>query len=256
MQIQRIAPNIEGMSAVYERLLAALGSRDFGPAVRDAVAELAGGARRLYLYEARGKQETQLHFFDCEPRIETQFTNYSRMYLQLDPLAEAFRATPRLNDMAMQRVVPSDIASASFRRVFFDEPQIVERLSIVQRGADSWRGINLARHAGQGRFSDVELTVLVRLAGMILPMLPFNRPQRAVRRKLSAGQAEARFAALYPALPKREREVCARAAMGMSVEATALDLGIAKTSVLTYRQRAYRRLDVGSPVELGALIAQ
>lgn len=37
------------------------------------------------------------------------------------------------------------------------------------------------------------------------------------------------------------RQVCARAALGMSVEATALELGIGKTSVLTYRQRAYQR---------------
>ena len=40
----------------------------------------------------------------------------------------------------------------------------------------------------------------------------------------------------------------------MSVEATALDLGIGKTSVLTYRQRAYQRLKVTSPFELCALV--
>ena len=40
----------------------------------------------------------------------------------------------------------------------------------------------------------------------------------------------------------------------MSVEATARELGIAKTSVLTYRQRAYQRLGVASPFELCALV--
>jgi DNA-binding CsgD family transcriptional regulator len=55
-------------------------------------------------------------------------------------------------------------------------------------------------------------------------------------------------------LTQRERQVCARAASGMSVEATAVDLGIAKTSVLTYRQRAYQRLAVTSPVALRALV--
>ena len=42
----------------------------------------------------------------------------------------------------------------------------------------------------------------------------------------------------------------------MSVEATAADLGIAKTSVLTYRQRAYQRLAVTSPVALRALVTE
>lgn len=256
LEVRRIEPHSEGIGAAYESLLAALGTQDFGPAVRDTVERLAGGARRLYLYEARGRRDTQLHYFACEPGIETRFSAYSQMYLELDPLAEAFRATPRPGDMAIQRIGPADIASASFRRAFFDQPGIVERLSIVQRGADSWRGINLARHASQGRFSDAELDLLVALAGFVLPMLPFNRAQRPPGRALSAGQVEARFSALYPALPRREREVCARAALGMSVEATALDLGIGKTSVLTYRQRAYRRLGVGNPVELGALVAR
>ena len=40
----------------------------------------------------------------------------------------------------------------------------------------------------------------------------------------------------------------------MSVAATADDLGIAPSSVLTYRQRAYQRLKVASPVELRTLI--
>ena len=41
-----------------------------------------------------------------------------------------------------------------------------------------------------------------------------------------------------------------------SVAETALGLGIAKTSVLTYRQRAYQRLGVTSPIALCALVTQ
>jgi DNA-binding CsgD family transcriptional regulator len=67
-------------------------------------------------------------------------------------------------------------------------------------------------------------------------------------------QLEDRFASRFARLTLRERQVCARAAIGMSVEATALDLDIAKTSVLTYRRRAYQRLGVTSPFELCALV--
>jgi len=41
----------------------------------------------------------------------------------------------------------------------------------------------------------------------------------------------------------------------MSVEATALELGIAKTSAVTLRQRAYRRLGAASSRELLWLVA-
>jgi len=68
-------------------------------------------------------------------------------------------------------------------------------------------------------------------------------------------QLEERFAERHAELTLRQRQVCARAAVGMTVEATALDLGIAKTSVLTYRKRAYQRLGVTSSIELCALVS-
>jgi len=58
------------------------------------------------------------------------------------------------------------------------------------------------------------------------------------------------------AMPIRTGAMTARAAMGVSVDATARDIGVAKSSVLTYRQRAYQRPSVRSPVELSALVAQ
>ena len=48
-ETRRIAPHVEGMATAYEALLATIGSEDFGPAVRDAVAGMGGGVRRIYL---------------------------------------------------------------------------------------------------------------------------------------------------------------------------------------------------------------
>ena len=87
-----------------------------------------------------------------------------------------------------------------------------------------------------------------------LPMLPLNR-RRAEALAPSVGQIEDRLHNLCPALTRRESEVCARAAIGMSVEATALDLDIARTSVMTYRKRGYQRLGISSVRELCALVA-
>ena len=115
--------------------------------------------------------------------------------------------------------------------------------------------MNIARHSTDGPCSDGELSSLIGLACLVLPMLPLNRSRKAAVWPVSVTQLETRFAERHPRLTARELQVCARAAMGMSVEATALDLGIGKTSVLTYRQRAYQRLCVASPFELCALVA-
>ena len=241
-------------AAVYERLLGAIGTEDFGTTVRDSVLSLTAGARRIYLFEATSREDSSLQYFFGEPGLVELFPAYRKWYLPLDPVCDAYRAAPACTDVAMLRIRPCDIDSPGFRRRIFDTPGIIERVSVIQRGADSWRVMNVARHASDGKFSDDEMGSLVSLACLVLPMLPLNRERRVAPVPLSVPQIEERFAKQYDCLTARERQVCARAAIGMTVEATALDLGIAKTSVLTYRQRAYQRLGVTSPIELCTLV--
>jgi DNA-binding CsgD family transcriptional regulator len=244
------------IGGAYEKLLAAIGTHEFGATVRDAVLAMTAGARRVYLFEATSRENTTLQYSFCEPEVADLFPTYTRWYLRRDPMGDAFAAAPRYSDVALQRVCPADIATPSFRRVFFDDAGIVERISVIQRGHDAWRGINVARHTSDGRCSDEELGSLIGLACLVLPMLPLNRRREPAARPLTVVDLERRFGERCARLTGREREVCARAASGMSVEATARDLGIAKTSVLTYRQRAYQRLGVASSCALRALVTQ
>jgi DNA-binding CsgD family transcriptional regulator len=244
----------QSIGPVYERLLAAIGTEEFGSTVRDSILQVTGGARRIYLFEATGRIENTLQYYSCEPGLVELLPLYNKSYLPLDPVCDAYRAASEFSDTVFQRILPGDIASTGFRRRFFDEPGIIERISIVQRGADAWRVITVARHRSDGYFADQELNALVNLACLALPMLPLNRRKPSQVQQLTVDQLESRFGARFAGLTMRERQVCARAAIGMTVEATALDLGIAKTSVLTYRQRAYQRLSVTSPYQLCTLV--
>ncbi len=239
----------------YERLVRAIGTAEFGATVRHCVGTLTSGARRLYLFEVAGGGEDALRYHHCERHIAGLLPAYSLIYKQLDPIGELYPAARRRGDMVVQRVRPFDIGSAEFRRRFFDEPGIIERISLVERDANGWRGLNVARHNSQGFFSERELDALAGLARLALPMLPLAGPSGSVEATITAAQLEERFGRRWPALTLRERQVCARAAIGLSVEATAIELGIAKTSVVTFRQRAYRRLGVTSPFELCGLVA-
>ncbi|MEO8307382.1 MAG: helix-turn-helix transcriptional regulator [Pseudomonadota bacterium] len=241
-------------AALYERLLRTVGSEEFGSTVRDSVIAVTSGARRIYLFEATGGGDSTLHYHFGEPGLADIFPDYRKWYLRLDPVGEAYRAAPLESDVALQRVRPLHITSTEFRRRIFDDAGIVERVSIVQRGPDAWRGINIARHVSDGCFKDDEITALTGLACLVLPMLTLNRERKAAAAQLTFEQLEDRFATRFTVLTPRERQVCARAAVGMSVAATALELGIARTSVLTYRRRAYERLHVTSPYELCALV--
>jgi DNA-binding CsgD family transcriptional regulator len=242
------------IGAQYEKLLAAIGTPAFGGTVRETLRTATAGAQRLYLFEATSSDHSDLQYAFCEDDVRALFALYCKLYLPLDPVRDAYRATPRVSDVVLQRVRPRDIASPGFRRRFFDEPGIVERVSVVQRGSDSWRAMSVARHRSDGCFSDIEIDTIVGLACLALPMLPLNRTRSRKADRLSVEQLEERFADYCPPLTRRERQVCARAAIGMTVEATALDLGIAASSVLTYRRRAYQRLEITSPFELCALV--
>ena len=241
-------------TTAYERLLVALGTEDFGATVRDCIQQQTAGARRVFLFEASDRAHSTLQYCSVEPALGPLLPAYVERFLPIDPVWQAYGAAPSERDMALLRVRPADIASASFRRQFFDQPGIVERVSVIQRGRNEWRVLNVSRHHSHGFFSDTELQALVGLASLALPMLPHNRASRVTTPQLTVAQLEERFASRFGTLTQREREVCARAAIGMSVEATALDLRIAKTSVLTYRRRAYQRLSVTSPYELCSLV--
>lgn len=243
-----------GSSGAYERLLRAIGTEEFGSTVRDSVLSVIKGARRIYLFEATGREDPSLQYYCGEPGLVDLFPVYRKSYLRLDPVSEAYRAATQLNNVVLQRVRPAHIDSQGFRRHVFEDAGIVERISVIQRGADSWRVMSVARHVSTGCFSDTEISSLIGMACLVLPMLPLNRNQPPEPRRLSLSQMEERFANRFRELPSREREVCARAAAGMGVEATARDLGIARSSVLTYRRRAYQRLGVKSPVELCSLV--
>jgi DNA-binding CsgD family transcriptional regulator len=241
-------------SHTYERLLASLGTAAFGGVVREAVQAQTAGLRRLYLFEATARDRSTLLYSSVEASIVPLLPAYRRCYQPVDPLGDVFAAAPLPGDMAMQRVEPADISSSAFRRQFFEATGIVERIAIIQRGHDGWRGLNIARHRSSGKCSDDELTALIGLACLVLPMLPVNRQRRAPDVAPGIAELEQRLARRCAGLTPRERQVCARACAGLSIDATAQELGIGRTSVVTYRQRAYLRLGVSNTLALRALV--
>lgn len=242
------------LGASYEGLIEGVRSGRFGGAVRQAIDAHTRGARRVYLYDAKSGNESRLRYHSCEPGIVAMFPLYDGYYRRFDPVCDAYDAAPTAGDAVMQRVRPTDIVSADFRRRFFDDADIIERVSVIQRHAGGWRAMNIARHRSEGYFADIELANIVGLACLALPMLALDRQQPDSRNSLTVEKLEERFELAYPQLPPRERQVCARAAIGMSVEGTALDLDIGQASVMTYRKRAYGRLGVTSPFELCSLV--
>jgi DNA-binding CsgD family transcriptional regulator len=240
----------------YEDALGALDSSGFETAVTAALADVVPSAR-LYMFEGEGARgPTQLRLARYEPSIQPLLDTYERQYEPTDPVRDAVDLLPD-SETVLLRIRPDDIQQPGFRNMFFDAGEIVERNSLLQRTRNGgWRCMSISRNASTGPCSDRELSRLVSIAQLFLPMMSRHatRTSAPLPVRMSIAEIEQRFGERHPELSRREREVCARAALGVSVEGTALDLGIAVTSVLTYRKRAYARLSVSGPYELACLV--
>lgn len=180
-------------------------------------------------------------------------------------LAGLYRHDPNLNlapergSVAVRLQRRAAIREGAYREACYGRFGLLERLTVAASG-DSGQlvALNLYRLDAAGAFGAAELAVIEALAPLLaalalkhVAMVGMRLRSRERADRIEA--AAARLGALSTALTRRERDVLARALVGMTSEGIALDLGIGLTSVLTYRRRGYARVGVTSQAELFAL---
>lgn len=242
--------------SAYETAIEALGSAQFPIAATAAVQRLTH-VDRFYVFDIPSRANrlrSLIQFYEPEkPRVTN--STYARHYLPLDPVWRAISGAKSQSSIQV-RCAPGDIVVDAYRRML-ERCNIVDRVSYLRPIAAGWRCMTVARTRKSGAFDDQEVSVLGGFASLLMPIINRSETLSMHANKSpdhDVNELEDRFARLFPDLTKRERQTCARAAIGMTVEGAALDLGIATSSVLTYRKRAYRRLDVSSAYELARLV--
>jgi DNA-binding CsgD family transcriptional regulator len=182
---------------------------------------------------------------------------YARQYFRNDPARRTTWDFHTAQHVALSHLRSCDLSYSSYRRECYDKPGIIERLSVTCGSGDCVDSLNFYRTHQEGPFEAADYDIAIETTALLLP---FIRRHRAIVESPAVNRAETlqRFSQRLQDLPsrlaQREIEVCARALIGMSVEATALDLGIRPTSISTYRQRAYQKLGISSQNELFALV--
>ncbi len=142
----------------------------------------------------------------------------------------------------------ADIPNLSYRAACYDQPAILDRLSLLA-GTEAGHAVTVSFYRGRrlGELGEAEraslgaLLPFVRAATLRHLELPARPPGNALddpRRVLP------RVKARFPQLSRREAEIAAGVLCGMTAEALGGWLGIAKSSVVTLRKRAYARLGV------------
>jgi DNA-binding CsgD family transcriptional regulator len=154
-----------------------------------------------------------------------------------------------------------DVPDAQHRHAIYERHQLRERLSVAAAFPDdSILSVNLYRHADQPGFAERELMLFSHLApglfALVARQIELCTPTPPQTSGLSQKRYRDMLLQLEPALPQRELDVCMRLLAGMSHDGIACDLGIAATTVKTYRNRAYARFGIHHNNELFALVLQ
>ena len=132
-----------------------------------------------------------------------------------------------------------------FRTECYVKPMMIERLSIVCTGADSTRLLlSVFRSRRTGFFTEQE----GRRWGDAAPVFA-----ACVTKHAELGRDGAPETARL-GLSTREREVAGLLAAGLTLKAVSVQLGLAPSTVETFRKRIYGKLGVGNRVELLMLV--
>lgn len=189
---------------------------------------------------------------DTRPNITAEcFAHYKRHFSHLDEvtrLAEHVQREPKASaEVVVLHYGLADIPDSGWRQEIFEHSRLTGRLSLLYAPlAHTAFAINLYRDESLGGFAPGEIE-RVLVAAPILRKVHLN----ALRTRRESLSPEVRLDLMLhtlsrraPKLSRRECDVCARIANGISVDGIAMEIGVAPSTVQTLRKRAYAKLGI------------
>lgn len=239
--------------AALARLVDALGSEDFGPALAAYLHGLCG-ADHFAAFDLRAGDLRELAACCVQPErtARDRVASYVGGWWRRDPAMD--EAQRRLGDHGTS-IIHVDVQHGDYSDIRPSVyPQVSDRLLVCGRTSGSCFGLSVLRQLPRERFATEAVHSLAAEAGLLVALLA--KHARLRRQHVPAADALRRLPdiehciAACGGLPQREAQVCARILYGLSSTGIALDLQVSEETVKTYRKRAYRRLAIGSEREL------
>lgn len=238
----------------YLALVERMDAPDLSLPLAQALAGIADVVR-LHAYDfaevRAGKKAMCSWAQGAKNKVEALDHAYVTRYHRTDPLRALVQRTELPAPGLMAAIEPHHISDPAYRRASFQRFGIRQRLTLLRPVGTRWLALSVSR--GGRVFSPGEVKALVAFGRMALPLIAASADRPGSDRQ-SIPALERRIEAAFPTMPAREREVSARTMIGMTAEAIALDLGVAKSTALTYRRRVYERLGITSAHQLSVLV--
>lgn len=165
-------------------------------------------------------------------------------------------ATRHQQRIVLHRQRSSDVQHTEYRAVCYEQPQLLERLSVLQpQEGGRWLSVNLYRGTEHGFFDATAIATIEAYAPFVMQAMRLHYAGQTLQDDL-AGLVLARLQQRCPALTPRDLDVVRSVLQGLSTEALAERLGLTIESARTYLKRLYRKLGVAGQRELFALLLE
>lgn len=246
------------VNAAAARLISKIGRRDFPEEVLSVYRDLAGCDYCACFDLTEGDRPQVVFAQGAHARIpdfalKTSIAYASRHWRFDGALRNGPEAAQAGGGVAFQRMSAGEIGDAEYRRECYDRPGVGERFSLFSAGGRAYLVAGY-RAAARGAANASDVNAIVAAGPALMA---------AVERhcELSAVQIADQRAACYRAmvekakgcgLSEREAHIAAGLADGEGQADIAARCGVALSSVITYRKRAYRKLKVENRGQLRA----
>ena len=189
------------------------------------------------------------------------FALYRRHFYGLDamtPLAGRLRSEARQDAplIALRQGI-HDVPNPAWREAIYERAQLCDRLTLLYAPAPRTAfAINLYRSSASGGYGRDELDRVLDVAPLVRSVHrnALGAAAQQVGTPARVALAEQALAERAARLSLRERQVCARIAVGLTADGIGADLGVAPSTVVTLRKRAYAKLGVNNRLALARLV--
>ncbi|MEI9430198.1 helix-turn-helix transcriptional regulator [Mesorhizobium sp. Cs1299R1N3] len=183
-------------------------------------------------------------------------TPYMTSYWQGDPTNLFLRGQLDSDKDYIVFMSDSEVPDSDYRRDCYLAIGIRYRMSVIHQVNSEYIKISFHRPAEAGPFVLDTLHDLPDNIDLLCSLLLKHHDSAAPTRHgmPASDHFNRKLQTRCPELTSREREVCSLIAIGMSSEAIALTLRISINTVLTFRRRAYARLNISTQNELLRLV--
>lgn len=219
-----------------------------------------GGAGHLFTHGRMQVEEAQQLADDYVKHFHQQDPNFAQVSGAIESCEDSLiPLAPEENSVVADDFAP-DFA---YKNHFFDRHDLIDKASTVGKVEQGSVYCNFYRMGNSGPYSGKEWQLLESILPLVTTLISTH--YRILQMSSSGGQRPYRNArslvhniisknaSPFSQLTPREREVCERILLGYTSVGIGLDLNIAQSSVVTYRRRAYEKLDISTQNELFTL---